>query len=161
MKATAALLSFASVALAAGISNNVDSMNDNIFDKRNCNGNNCNRAITGTREGLAASTLREADCTSFLLTTVTPLPVVSTVWLMASSTTLATVASPSISTSTGSAVPTDAVTVSPSVLPSYATECSSPAAYASACSCWGITGVVTLAATPTYTVTSTFTPCAV
>lgn len=80
MKAVA-LLSFASVALAAGISPNVDNVDNvdngesNIFDKRNCNGNNCNRAITGTRAGLAASTLRQADCTSFLLTTVTPSPV--------------------------------------------------------------------------------------
>ena len=43
-----------------------------VLDKRECAGNNCNRAVTGTRDGLPAMSLRSADCASFLLTTVTP-----------------------------------------------------------------------------------------
>lgn len=41
-------------------------------EKRACAGNNCNRAITGTRPGLTPASIRSADCQSFLLTTVTP-----------------------------------------------------------------------------------------
>jgi hypothetical protein len=57
----AAVLSFVSVALASV-----------AVEKRACAGNNCNRAITGTRDGLTAASSRSADCASFLLTTVTP-----------------------------------------------------------------------------------------
>lgn len=45
-----------------------------VLEQRNCAGNNCNRAVTGTRDGLPAMSLRSADCSSFLLTTVTPAP---------------------------------------------------------------------------------------
>lgn len=47
----------------------------------------------------------------------------------------------------------------PSALPAYATHCSGAPAYASACSCFGITGTVTTAPTPTVTVTSTIDYC--
>jgi hypothetical protein len=57
----AVVLSLVSVALA-----NV------AVEKRACAGNNCNRAITGTRDGLSPASVRSADCKSFLLTTVTP-----------------------------------------------------------------------------------------
>lgn len=57
----AVVLSLVSVALA-----NV------AVEKRACAGNNCNRAITGTRDGLTPASARSADCKSFLLTTVTP-----------------------------------------------------------------------------------------
>ncbi|CAK7203265.1 hypothetical protein SEUCBS139899_005996 [Sporothrix eucalyptigena] len=132
MQTSLALLSFASVALAAASGFSANS--DNVFDKRNCDGNNCNREITGTRVGLPASSLRQSDCTSFLFTVVTPSPLFSTVYISA---------------------PTEAVTVIPSALPIYATQCSSGAAYASACSCWGVTGTVSTAPTPTIIVTST------
>ena len=39
-----------------------------------CHGNNCNRAVTGTREGLLPFASRSADCSSFMLATVTPAP---------------------------------------------------------------------------------------
>jgi hypothetical protein len=52
-----------------------------------------------------------------------------------------------------------AVTASPSVIPAYATAACSAAAYASACSCFGVTGSVTTAPTPTTTVTSTIDYC--
>ena len=42
------------------------------LEKRACAGNNCNRAITGTRDGISPASVRSADCSSFLLTTVTP-----------------------------------------------------------------------------------------
>ena len=68
-----ALLAMASAAFA-GVTNN-NKLPRNIFDRRSCSGNNCNRAITGTAGHLPASTLRKSDCSSFLLTTVTPSPV--------------------------------------------------------------------------------------
>jgi hypothetical protein len=43
-----------------------------ILEQRACAGNNCNRAVTGTRDGLPPLSSRSADCSSFLLTTVTP-----------------------------------------------------------------------------------------
>lgn len=59
MKA-AVILSFVAAAVAG------------IVEKRECSGNNCNRQVTGTRAGLLAITSRQADCTSFQQTTVTP-----------------------------------------------------------------------------------------
>jgi len=51
-------------------------------------------------------------------------------------------------------------TVSPSALPTYATAaCKAAADYASACSCYGVTGSVSTAPTPTVTVTSTIDYC--
>ncbi len=58
-----AVLSLVSVAVAS------------VFEKRACAGNNCNRAITGTRAGLPATSIRQSDCSSFQLTVVTPAPV--------------------------------------------------------------------------------------
>ena len=55
-------LSFVSLAVAA------------VMEGRNCAGNNCNRAVTGTRPGKEPMTLRSSHCASFLLTTVTPAP---------------------------------------------------------------------------------------
>ncbi|CAK7230375.1 hypothetical protein SCUCBS95973_007551 [Sporothrix curviconia] len=134
MKTSFNLLCLASVALAAAAGGISPNNGEHIFDKRACNGNNCNRAITGTRDGLPVSSERQADCTSFLFTVVTPSPLFSTVYIEAA---------------------TEAVTVIPNALPSYATACSSAAAYASACSCWGLTGTVSTAPTPTITITST------
>ncbi len=39
-----------------------------------CAGNNCNRAVTGTRPGLLPLESRSSDCASYLRTTVTPKP---------------------------------------------------------------------------------------
>jgi hypothetical protein len=44
----------------------------NVLQNRACGGNNCDRAVTGTREGLPPIASRRADCSSFQLTTVTP-----------------------------------------------------------------------------------------
>ena len=44
----------------------------------------------------------------------------------------------------------------PSVIPPYASDCSSAAAYSSVCSCWGITATA-ITTTPTVTATSTAT----
>ncbi len=51
------------------------------------------------------------------------------------------------------------VTVVPSAIPAYASVCSSAERYASACSCFGVTGSVTTAPTPTVTVTTTLDYC--
>jgi hypothetical protein len=42
--------------------------------QRNCDGNNCAREVTGTRAGLLPVSSRQADCSSFQLTTVIPRP---------------------------------------------------------------------------------------
>ena len=55
----AAVLSFVSVAFASV-----------AVEKRACAGNNCNRAITGTRDGLTPASIRSADCSSYLMSTV-------------------------------------------------------------------------------------------
>jgi len=134
----AVVLSLVSVALA-----NV------AVEKRACAGNNCNRAITGTRDGLSPASVRSADCASFLLTTVTPDAVTVTVTV-------------DDETSTAAAkrdLVYRAVTVSPSALPTYATAACDAVSYASACSCFGVTGSVTTAPVPTTTVTTTIDYC--
>jgi hypothetical protein len=47
----------------------------NALSKRNCNGNNCNRQVTGTRAGLLPVSEHTADCSSFQVHTVIPEPV--------------------------------------------------------------------------------------
>ena len=47
----------------------------------------------------------------------------------------------------------------PTAIPTYAAVCSSAEKYASACSCFGVTGSVTTAPTPTVTVTTTIDYC--
>ncbi|KAL2024299.1 hypothetical protein VTK56DRAFT_8781 [Thermocarpiscus australiensis] len=134
----AAALSFA--ALAATVA----------LEPRNCAGNNCNRAVTGTRPGLLPLTVRSAHCSSFLLTTVTP----------AATTVIVTVEEDDDDI-TPSPAPTSAppVTVVPSSMPDYAAEMCNTSEYASACSCFGLTGSVTTAPTPTVTVTTTLDYC--
>lgn len=58
----ATILSLASLALGS------------VIEKRECAGNNCNRAVTGTRAGLLPLESRSADCSSFMAVTVTPTP---------------------------------------------------------------------------------------
>jgi hypothetical protein len=45
-----------------------------VLEGRTCAGNNCNRAVTGTRPGLPPMSARSSDCASYLRTTVTPKP---------------------------------------------------------------------------------------
>ncbi|KAJ9165208.1 hypothetical protein NKR19_g627 [Coniochaeta hoffmannii] len=119
------------------------------LEKRACAGNNCNRAITGTRDGISPASVRSADCSSFLLTTVTPDAVTVTV----------TVDDEAATTPAKRDLEYRAATVSPSALPTYATAACDAKAYASACSCYGITGSVTTAPVPTTTVTTTIDYC--
>lgn len=134
----AAVLSLVSLAVAS------------VIEKRECAGNNCNRAITGTRDGLPPVSLRSADCASFLKTTVTP---------AATTVTVTVEAEPSLVAKRDAVLEIRQATVVPSVLPAYATQCSGAPAYSSACSCFGITATVTTAPTPTVTVTSTIDYC--
>ena len=52
-----------------------------------------------------------------------------------------------------------ATTITPTVVPTYATYCSSASAYYSACSCAGVTPVTTTLPTPTETVYTTTSVC--
>lgn len=111
-----------------------------------CNADNCARAVTGTRSGkMPDVSSRMADCSSFMLATVTPEPttVVTTVTI----------------TVEKRGLEARQATVHPSVVPVYASACSGTARYSSACSCWGITATTTTAPTPTIysTVTATVT----
>jgi len=47
------------------------------------------------------------------------------------------------------------VTITPTSIPNYARACLKAKEYATACSCFGVTGTVTTVPTPTVTVTST------
>ncbi|KAB5566245.1 hypothetical protein GE09DRAFT_1106038 [Coniochaeta sp. 2T2.1] len=115
-----------------------------------CNANNCARAVTGTRSGkMPAVSSRQADCSSFMKVTVTPATSTAT------STTTVTVTS--IMPNKRDNLAIRQVTVVPSSIPAYASDCSSAAAYSSACSCWGITATTTTAPTPVTTITVTTT----
>ena len=61
MKA-ATILSLASLALGS------------VIEQRACAGNNCNRAVTGTRAGLLPLESRSADCSAFQRVVVTRTP---------------------------------------------------------------------------------------
>ncbi|KAK3386545.1 hypothetical protein B0H63DRAFT_137391 [Podospora didyma] len=137
----AVALTFVSVAVAS------------VLDRRECAGNNCNRAITGTRDGLSPLSVRSADCASFLKTTVTPAATTITVTVDGDDSV------PTKPAKRDFILENRQATVVPFALPTYATACSSAAAYASACKCFGVTATVTTAPTPTVTVTSTIDYC--
>ncbi|KAK4186100.1 hypothetical protein QBC35DRAFT_283569 [Podospora australis] len=129
-----------------------------LIARGDCHGNNCNRAVTGSRPGLLPVASRSVDCRSFLLTTVTPAPRTTTITVDADP---AAAADP-----TPRAVPRDArglearqVTVKPSQIPSWAENCVDAVEFAQGCSCLGVTGSVTTAPTPMVTVTSTLDYC--
>lgn len=129
----ASILAFAGLAAAS-------------LQARQCGGNNCNRAVTGTRDGKEPLASRSADCASYLKTTVTPAPTTVTV------------------TVDGEGGPTKRdvevrqATAKPTAIPAYAAVCDA-AGYAQACSCFGVTGTVTTAPQPTVTVTTTIDYC--
>ncbi|KAL2131785.1 hypothetical protein VTI74DRAFT_4613 [Chaetomium olivicolor] len=136
----AAALSFISLAAAA------------VLEPRHCAGNNCNRAVTGTRPGLLPLSVRSEHCSSFLLTTVTPAATTLTVTVDAEDL-------PSPTAARRDMLEARQVTVVPSSIPDYAANCANAAEYISACSCFGVTGSVTTAPTPTVTVTTTVDSC--
>lgn len=127
-----------------------------ILGERNaCNADNCARAVTGTRPGkLPVVSDRQADCSSFMLITVTP-DASTTI----TTKTVTTTFTQPVLAKRGDAAPLTprAVTVSPSVVPTYASACSGPSRYSSACSCWGITQMTTTVPTPVTTITKTTT----
>ncbi|KAH6608241.1 lipase/esterase family protein [Trichoderma cornu-damae] len=130
MKA-AIVLSFVAAAMAG------------VVERTNgCNADNCARAVTGTRDGLLPITSRQADCSSFMLATVTP---------EATTTTITITVDPDVTPKVRRDADYAAVTVYPTAIPGYASPCNSGAIYSSACSCWGITAATTTAPRPTKT----------
>ncbi|KAH8777975.1 hypothetical protein BGZ57DRAFT_854011 [Hyaloscypha finlandica] len=111
-------------------------------------GNNCQRGVGGTAGVNPPLSSRLADCSSLFTVTVTP--------AVYTTTTTSSVLDMPLTVVKRDA-PASAVTVSPTVVPTYAKYCSSASAYYSACSCAGVTGVTTFAPTPTVTVTETTT----
>ncbi|GJD04580.1 hypothetical protein ColKHC_13405 [Colletotrichum higginsianum] len=120
-----------------------------VLEKRECSGNNCNRQVTGTREGLLPLTSRKADCSSFLQATVTPSPTTVTITVTAAPARLRR----------DGQIANRQVTELPTAIPAYASSCDDAAEYSSACSCWGITAVTSTAPRPTVTVTTTVDYC--
>ena len=150
-----------------------------VLQERACNGNNCARAVTGTRTGkMPDEASRRADCSSFLLATVTPdtryfrlkkrwlllvsmlisprTDSTSTITLTGFSTATAVVATTTVPLPPArrDGVPR-AVTIIPTGIPAYASPCAGASAYSSACSCWGVTGRTTTAPSPTAFTTTT------
>ncbi|KAF9874569.1 hypothetical protein CkaCkLH20_08132 [Colletotrichum karsti] len=121
-----------------------------VIEKRECAGNNCNRQVTGTRDGLLPITSRKADCSSFMEATVTPSPTTVTVTVTAA---------PARLRRNHGEMAIRQVTDLPTVIPAYASSCDDTAEYSSACSCWGITAVTSTAPRPTVTVTTTADYC--
>ncbi|KAJ9633662.1 hypothetical protein H2199_009300 [Coniosporium tulheliwenetii] len=108
-----------------------------VTERAACNADSCARAVTGTRRGISFQSSARADCAKFLATTVT-LPAETTT-LVETVTTVIPGSEHSIneraegSSTNGAPIPTTGV-------PSYATPCSNAVKYASACSCWGVSG---------------------
>ncbi|KAF9873558.1 hypothetical protein CkaCkLH20_09017 [Colletotrichum karsti] len=122
----------------------------------NCHGNNCARAVTGTGAHVTpALESRKSDCSSFMLTTVTP-----AVFTTTKTTTIYTSykdkgPKPSPRPQNPQVPPAGPVTVIPTSVPSYVTKsCTSEGEYSSVCSCWNIPAAVTTVATPTVPVTA-------
>ncbi|RDW80503.1 hypothetical protein BP5796_05201 [Coleophoma crateriformis] len=147
-----------------------------LQDRATCNADNCARAIAATTKPTLAS--RRADCTSFLLATVTPAVVTSTTIVTpdptSTTTTVVEVTTTTTRTTAGAVNkrinPDGAITNSPSAVPTYASVCSGTIRYSSACLCAGVTKstttlialtayttVVAIASTTTGTTTSTST----
>ncbi|KAL2263535.1 hypothetical protein VTK26DRAFT_6354 [Humicola hyalothermophila] len=171
MKCVAVVLSLASLAAAAALDG-----------RGECHGNNCNRAVTGTRPGLLPFPSRSADCSSFLSGyTVTPPAVTVTVTVEADD-------YEDDDEYTEEPAPTPTPTQGPAKrdgwlawidgrevvqprangggganrdgIPDYADNCVDAAEYATACSCLGVTsGAGVTAPTPTVTVTETVDWC--
>lgn len=144
-----------------------------------CSGNNCLRAVQKVPSGNRNGT---ADCVSFFRVTVTPTP--STVRSTVTVTTTLLSADKkkrgipelveihnmrslygpvhALQVLPGNTLHKRQMTVSPTAIPTYASPCSSLAAYSSACSCLGVprTTITAAAATSTsiWTVTETYTP---
>jgi hypothetical protein len=121
-----------------------------VLQERACAGNNCKRAVTGTRAGLLPIESRQADCSSFQLATVVPDAVTTTV-------TVTVEAGEPAKFKRAAGLEYRAATEVPTDIPAYATACPNVGEYAEACSCWGITATTTTAPTPTSTATVTVT----
>ncbi|OAA64082.1 Phospholipase A2 [Akanthomyces lecanii RCEF 1005] len=136
-----------SLALLAAIPSMVLGITTSQACTQKTNGDNCARAVTGTRLGAAFQSSARADCSSFLEQTATA----STVFVTntVTTTSILNANTATIITVQKRADPTKTV-------PAYASACSGSARYASACSGWCITASTTTV-TPMATVTSTVT----
>ena len=98
-----------------------------------CHYDNCLRAVAGTRQGPGQVSTASSDCSSFLQRTITPPATTVTV------TTTTTKPPSGTNNQKRGALAT---------IPAYASPCAGAADYSSACSCFGVTPVVTTAPTP-------------
>ncbi|KAK2016699.1 hypothetical protein LZ32DRAFT_688702 [Colletotrichum eremochloae] len=122
-------------------------------------GNNCQRGVNGTAGINPPLSSRLADCSLLNRVTVTPSPVTE---IVTETSTTGTIFIPTIlvgaekrSVETEATTGGSAVTLFPSIVPTYATYCADAANYFSACGCAGVMPVTTTAPTPTVTLTTT------
>ncbi|KAF8865594.1 hypothetical protein BDZ45DRAFT_736163 [Acephala macrosclerotiorum] len=157
-----------------------------VFQRGGCNADNCARAVTGTRYALDVQASHTADCSSFMMETITPATPTSTVTLTGTSYSIVgsnakRTAAPlakkdslkprdgaldsfllpptsiaAAATTTAAGVKARQVTVVPNSVPIYASACSGALRYSSACSCAGITVSTTYAPTPATTTTTVY-----
>jgi len=139
-----AALSFVALAAAA------------VLEPRHCAGNNCERAVTGTRDGLLPLTERSSSCASFLVTTVTPAASTVTVTVDPED---APTPTPAKRFARADLLEGRQVTGVATSIPAFADNCANVDEFISACSCFGLTGTVTTAPAPTVTVTTTVDYC--
>ncbi|KAG6009466.1 hypothetical protein E4U21_002381 [Claviceps maximensis] len=118
--------------------------------KGHCGGDNCARQVTGTRKGLIPLSSRKEDCSNFMRTTIVPDATTITV-------TVTVEPDEPVSLTKRGIEYRAATDVTNAAVPSYASSCKKEGKYASVCSCWGITPVLTTAPVPTETHTVTVT----
>ncbi|KAF4633501.1 hypothetical protein G7Y89_g4621 [Cudoniella acicularis] len=119
-----------SILVLAGLSQLATANPGNSLFPRGCNGNNSQRALTGTQAGISRVTSRTQDCNSYFATTITPPTITSTVYVYTSSTSAG-----SCTISTASNIPGWAISA-----------CGTPVAqsFSSACLCAGVTASTTI-----------------
>ncbi|KAK8133375.1 hypothetical protein PG984_005387 [Apiospora sp. TS-2023a] len=125
-----------------------------------CYADNCARAVTGTRTAadMPPQASRQADCSSYMHTTVTPAPVTTTTWTYTVEQVKRDVATAVV---LGDEPLMQARGAAPTI-PIYASFCTEqfPGAtphYSSACNCWSITASTTTLPPETITATATAT----
>lgn len=157
-----------------------------VLQRDGCNADNCARAVTGTRYAPDVQASHTADCSSFMMQTITPATPTATVTLTGTSYSvvgsnakrtaaplakkdglklrdanldsllLAPTVTAAAATTTAAGVKARQVTVEPDCVPIYASACSGAVRYSSACSCAGITVRTTYAPTPATTTTTVY-----
>ncbi|RDW74839.1 hypothetical protein BP6252_05981 [Coleophoma cylindrospora] len=132
-----------------------------VLPRAACNADNCLRAVTGTAgvNNKPALTARQADCSAFLVATVTP--DTSTITVTATATVTSSPQRRAVDSHGNEVGEMEkrivTAAAAAAAVPTYASACSGGVRYSSACSCFGITASTVTAAPPSTTTTVTAT----